>query len=91
MDPKMWKTAHRRAPRTTQPIDDIAELFRKAGQGDTRGVAEMLQFRPDLARYRTDAGLSILRFARYMEAGAQCVRLALEFDGLQRSECVAVI
>jgi ankyrin repeat protein len=50
--------------------DDIAEVFRKAGTGDGAGVAEILRFRPELARCRDAAGLSMLRFARYMRHDA---------------------
>ena len=46
--------------------DDIAELFRHVGQGNAAAVAEMLRYRPELARARDASTLSVLQFARYM-------------------------
>ena len=46
--------------------DDIAELFRHVGQGNAAAVAEMLRYRPELARAGDASSLSILQFARYM-------------------------
>jgi ankyrin repeat protein len=47
-------------------VDDIAELFQKVGVGDATRVAEMVRFRPELARARDATSLSILQFARYV-------------------------
>jgi uncharacterized protein len=51
-------------------VDDIVELFREVGLGNAAAVAEMLRFRPDLARARDRSSLSILQFARYMHQDA---------------------
>jgi ankyrin repeat protein len=51
---------------TSIPIDDIAELFRNVGVGNAPAVAEMLRYRPELARCSNGNGLSVLLFARYM-------------------------
>ncbi len=50
-------------------MDDIAELFRYVGQGNAAAVAEMLRYRPELARARDQSTLSVLQFARYMGQG----------------------
>jgi ankyrin repeat protein len=47
-------------------VDDIAELFRHVGQGNRDAIAEMLRYRPDLARARDTSTLSVLSFAKYM-------------------------
>jgi cytohesin len=47
-------------------MDDTAELFLRIGLGDAASVAEMLRFRPELARIHDHEGLSVLQFARYM-------------------------
>ena len=51
---------------TFSPIDDVSELFRKVGIGNTASVSEMLRYRPELARCHNSNGLSVLRFAHYM-------------------------
>jgi ankyrin repeat protein len=51
---------------TFTAIDDVPELFRKVGVGNAAAVAEMLRYRPELARCRNSNGLSVVRFARYM-------------------------
>ena len=51
---------------TFSEIDDVAELFSKAGVGNVPRVAEMLRYRPELARCRNRNGLPVLLFARYM-------------------------
>jgi ankyrin repeat protein len=51
-------------------MDDITELFRQVGQGNRDAVAEMLRFRPELARARAASSLSVLAFARYMDQPA---------------------
>lgn len=51
---------------TFSETDDVGELFRKVGVGNAPRVAEMLRYRPELARCRNSNGLSVLRFARYM-------------------------
>lgn len=56
--------------RHTSETDDIAELFRETGRGGIAAVQRMLHFRPQLARARDGAGLSILPFARYMRQDA---------------------
>jgi ankyrin repeat protein len=48
-------------------VDDTIELFREVGLGNAAAVAEMLRFRPGLARARDRSSLSILQFARYMQ------------------------
>jgi ankyrin repeat protein len=47
-------------------MDDIEQLFLRVGIGDASLVAEMLRYRPELARAPDASGLSVLRFARYM-------------------------
>jgi ankyrin repeat protein len=51
-------------------VDDTVQLFREVGQGNAATVAEMLRFRPELARVRDATSLSILQFARYMRHDA---------------------
>jgi ankyrin repeat protein len=46
--------------------EDVAELFREVGSGKADAVAEIVKWRPELARARDDSTLSILQFARYM-------------------------
>jgi hypothetical protein len=62
---------------TLTSIDDVAELFRKVGVGNASAVAEMLRFRPELARCVNGNGLSVLRFARYMRQ-SETLTLLLE-------------
>lgn len=62
---------------------DVAELFREVGTGKADAVAEIIKWRPELARARDDSSLSILQFARYMGQGAileMLVEAALPLD-----------
>jgi ankyrin repeat protein len=45
---------------------DVAELFREVGSGKADAVAEIIKWRPELARARDDSSLSVMQFARYM-------------------------
>jgi ankyrin repeat protein len=49
---------------------DLAELFREVGSGKADAVAEIVKWRPELARARDDSSLSVMQFARYMGQGA---------------------
>ena len=51
-------------------MDDIDELFRGVAQGNARGIAEMLRYRPELSRAVNEDGVSILTFARYVDRWA---------------------
>ena len=49
---------------------DVTELFREVGSGKADAVAEIIKWRPELARARDDSSLSVMQFARYMGQGA---------------------
>jgi len=55
--------------------DDIAQLFREVGEGNSAAVAKIVHYRPELSRARDASSLSILQFARYMGQHAILERL----------------
>lgn len=48
-------------------MDDVLDLFNAVGRGDDTAVSRVIAQRPDLARARDAATLSVLQFARYMQ------------------------
>jgi ankyrin repeat protein len=71
-------------------MDDTAELFLRIGLGDAASVAEMLRYRPELARARDGSGLGVLQFARYMREDAILAMLIERGPALDVFEAAAL-